>query len=275
MYDHFHWTRPSVRRNRLTAEYEPIQPFFLVALAQRANCKTFVDVGANIGAYSIFSTLVPSIQHIIAFEADPDTLLELRSNVRLNKMDHLIQVEGKAVSDATGTVSFAIIGHHSGANSVARTSIHDQSSFQRQVSVPATTLDACLPPDLPGPLCLKVDVEGHEAAVIEGGSKILGTQQALIQIECYDDAGRANAHRLERLGYRRLTAIGPDHYFANIGTLWDPAVAVAAYEQAASEFIAYGHRQTSPAMNLGSLRLEVGGSAGDMLRRIRKRLRGR
>lgn len=275
MYDRFHWTNPSAHRNRLTAEYEPIQPFLLMALAERAVCRTFVDVGANVGAYSLFATLMPSIEQVIAFEADPDTLTELRKNIRLNNLENVVRVEGKAVSDSAGTVSFAVIGRHSGANSIVSTSIHNRSSFKRQVSVEAVALDQCLPPDLSAPLCLKIDVEGHEPAVIKGATATLERREAIIQIECYGDSGQENARALEKLGYRLLTAIGPDHYLSNIKALTDVDVVIAAYKEAVERFIAYGHRMASPTLSLGSIRLEIGGTAGDLLRKIKRRLRPR
>src|SRR5687768_14085806 len=115
MYDRFRWTDVSARRNRLTMEYEPVQPFFLVALAENAGCGTFIDVGANIGAYTLFATLVPTIQRIVAFEAIPETARELRANLALNGLQPRVEVDERAVSSAPGTVSFGVVSKFSGA----------------------------------------------------------------------------------------------------------------------------------------------------------------
>jgi FkbM family methyltransferase len=270
MYDLFQWTRASARRNRLTMEYEPLQPFFLLALAQRAGCATFLDVGANIGAYSLFATRLSDVKRIIAFEPDPRTLAELKSNIALNDFDERIEVQAKAVSSKQGNLTFGVVGKLSGANSVIDTSIHDRADFNSEVTVETITLDQLFAQPSAHPLCIKVDVEGHEGEVVEGARTMLKTNRAVIQIEGYEqDRSR---QRLEKLGYIKLTHIGPDHYYSNLPTLNDPALVVEVYERASSDMIAFYHRNKPVRLELGEIAVQLTGKSAAAARNLKRRI---
>jgi FkbM family methyltransferase len=274
MYDRFRWTGISARRNLLTQEYEPVQPYVLAALAQRAGCRTFVDVGANVGAYSMFATLVPTIERVFAFEANPAAATELRANVRLNGLEQRIVVETKAVSRECGTVRFGMVSAFSGANSVVDTSIHDRSDFHRQVEVESVSLDRYFAEPPPGPLCVKIDVEGHEAEVIAGAERLLRSSGAVIQLEGYS-AEAESFRRLADLGFFKVTAVGPDHLVSNLQALRDPAEAIAAYEAAAQAMIDTNHRTKAVLVKRGDVGLQLTGRTAERARRLAKRLAGR
>lgn len=269
MYHRFRWTRVAARRNAILAEFEPFQPYFLMALAGKAQCRSFVDVGANIGAYSIFASRVPGLSRIIAFEANKSVVKELRANLALNHVE--AQVREAAVSDKKGKVEFGIVGRFAGNNAVLETSIHVHTMFRKVVSIDAVTLDDELT-DVAGPICMKVDVEGHEPTVVRGGEKTLRNNPTIIQIEDYRDE---ITPALEKLGYSRLTRIGPDCYFSNIASLKDPAVMVALYEQASDALIKASHEHKSITLQSGDLGLRISGKTYDRARRLVRRILGR
>jgi FkbM family methyltransferase len=272
MYDRFNWTSGSFRRNRLTEEYEPLQPFFFVALAKCAACRTFIDVGANIGAYSLFGTLVPTVDHVIAFEADYATVEELKRNVRLNNLEERIEVHLNAVSDMIGTLTFGSMGPLSGANSVVSTSIHHRTKFRARNTVDATTLDETFGAAALGPIAIKIDVEGHEAAVLDGGKSMLRTSPVIMQIECYEGDGEEIKGRLHDIGLKQVTAIGPDHYFTNIESLQVPSAIIETYERSAQDMISYYHRSKAATVEVGDFKLEVVGKSADLARRLKRLL---
>lgn len=275
MYDQFRWTNASARRNGVTLEYEPLQPFFLLALAESAGCRTFVDIGANIGVYGLFATLVPAMERVVACEANYDTAQELRKNVALNSLEDRIEVVEKAVSSSVGELSFGVVSKFSGANSVVDTTLHDQDGFHKKVTVEAVTLDLLFPQRLSSPVCIKIDVEGHEAQVVEGAADMLRANKAVLQLEGYDQADHGSTRKLEDLGYHRLTGIGPDHYFSNIEALCEPAAVVRVYEQALSRMIAYNHRNKSVALKRGDLSVQLTGKSASIARSVARRLVGR
>lgn len=256
-------------------EYEPVQPFFLCALARRADCRTFLDVGSNVGLYALFATLIPSIRHIVAFEANSDTARELRANLALNELGNRVEIDGRAVSDAPGTLTFGIVSKFSGANSVVDTSIHDRAAFRKQVSVEAITLDQLFGEQSGlDPLCLKIDVEGHEGQVIDGARATLRNHRAVIQLEGYEQVAVCEG-KLNDIGYSHLTHVGPDHYFTNVESLLDPATVVSVYEEAIAQLVAYNHRNKAILLKRGDFALQLTGKSADIARNLAKRWIGR
>ena len=275
MYDQFRWTNVSARRNGLTMEYEPLQPFFFVALAEAAGATTILDIGANIGAYTLFGSRASTVERVVAFEANPETFDELRANVALNALEDRITLENKAVSSNAGVVNFGVVSSFSGANSVVDTSIHDPGTFHKHLTVEAITLDQYFGSDPVRPMAIKIDVEGHEAEVIRGGRKMLRSQRAVIQLEGYENGIRSGITELEDLGYVRLTGIGPDHYFSNIEGLRHPARVVGIYEESVRQLIEYNHRNKAVMLKRGDFGLQLTGRAALVARDVAKRLIGK
>lgn len=122
---------------------------------------TVVDVGANIGYYAlIFRRLVGDSGRIIAFEPEPDNLVELRLNVERNRISN-IEVVPVAVGARAGTVHFA-----GGIN--GRVTAHDTHVVDVVSEVRMVALDEVLtaPVDV-----IKIDVEGYEGEVLSGASQ--------------------------------------------------------------------------------------------------------
>jgi FkbM family methyltransferase len=275
MYDQFRWTNLSARRNRLTMEYEPVQPFFLLALAEAAEARTFVDVGSNIGVYALFATLVPSVTNIVAFEPNAEAARELRANIALNRLGGRIEVDERAVSNGRGILTFGIVSRFSGANSVVDTSIHNRSNFHKELQVEAISLDDLFDKGAASPLCLKIDVEGHEAEVLEGARGSLRNSEAVIQIEEYDGVGNGGAGILDELGFSCVTAIGPDRYYSNMERFRDPAKVVKVYERALAQLIAYNHSDKAVLLKRGDFALQLTGKSATVARELAKRIAGK
>jgi FkbM family methyltransferase len=267
MLHRFEWSAASERRNAMTARYEPLQPFFLFAACEMIGCKTFIDVGALVGTYCIPATLVPGLERCIAFEANPEAAAEVRRNIERNAV--AVELRDVAVSDKPGTGTLAVVAPYSGANAILETSIHAADKAKERITVPKVTLDSLLP--LPSPIALKVDVEGHEPNVLAGAARLLTENRCLVQIEDYGTTGVGEI--LGKLGYERVTAMGPDHYYSNIPGL--PARALELYETAVAALIESNHAAAKlrpPMISRGDVTVQIGGRTGNLLRRWRGRL---
>lgn len=128
----------------------------------------FVDVGANIGSYSILAAATESI--VISVEPIPDTFEHLKNNIRLNSFDAKIEAHCVGLSNKKGSLKFS-----SKLDTVNHVVADDEDI--ESVVVPVTTLDLLLDgrcPDL-----LKIDVEGHEREVLLGALSTLNNPALL------------------------------------------------------------------------------------------------
>ena len=83
-------------------------PSFFLEILKTARCEILFDVGANIGFYSLISTLLPDIKKIHSFEAIDETYLEMKQNVVLNDLQDIIHMHNLAVSDTSKSISFVV-----------------------------------------------------------------------------------------------------------------------------------------------------------------------
>lgn len=124
----------------------------------------FVDVGANVGSYTLLASVVCGAR-VTCFEPIPETFERLMDNVRLNRLEHLVQPRNEGVGAQSGSLRF-ILDRNTMNRPVARGEV-----VSHALEVPVTTLDSVLADRVPE--MLKIDVEGYETAVIEGARKTL------------------------------------------------------------------------------------------------------
>jgi FkbM family methyltransferase len=132
-----------------------------------------MDVGANVGWFSLhFAAWVGASGRVIACEADPDVVEELRENCRLNGWQDVIDICNSAVADAAGTVTFTRSPpEHSGWGSLLA---QEGNRGGESIGVPAITLDSIIEArGIQEVDMLKIDVEGYEFAVLHGAADAL------------------------------------------------------------------------------------------------------
>jgi len=137
----------------------------------------FVDVGANVGSYTVLASAVCGARSI-AFEPAQPALSGLRGNIAANNVGDLVDVRVQAVCGKPGPRRFT-----SGQDSTNR--LVDADYRGAGEIVPSTTLDMALAGM--SPMLIKIDVEGAEAEVLQGAVQLLGsgTPQALIvEVSC-------------------------------------------------------------------------------------------
>jgi len=205
------WVRPgNVIADTLlaTGEYEPEMAVIIDAFVRSGF--SFVDVGANIGLHTLAAGFARANgpQRIVAFEPEPSTFELLTKNVASNALD-AIECHAMAVGSTDGRVSLHVSdGWNQGAHSL---SMREETT--RQVSVSIGRLDTFFvtgdhePKDM---FLVKIDVEGWEPGVLEGGPGWLSsaaTCAVLVEIfpEMLATSGRSPAditHALNRCGFR-------------------------------------------------------------------------
>ncbi|MCE9598362.1 MAG: FkbM family methyltransferase [Spirochaetia bacterium] len=133
----------------------------------------FLDVGANIGSYSVLAAGVLGCK-TVSLEPFTRSFASLERNIAVNRIGKLVSPRVVAASDRKGTLKLATtLG---AMNHVVPSS--DISS--ESVEVDADTLDNIVGDQIPA--LIKIDVEGFEQSVIMGARRTLRDprQQALL-----------------------------------------------------------------------------------------------
>ncbi len=138
------------------AEYEDMA-FALHFLRPR---DLFVDVGANIGAYSILAVAAGAT--VIAFEPVAQTATLCERNIRLNDFTSRVVLHRTAIGAASGAVTMT--NDLDAMNRVA-----EDSGIGERVLM--ETLDDVI--GRQNPALIKIDVEGYEHAVLRGAARTL------------------------------------------------------------------------------------------------------
>jgi FkbM family methyltransferase len=140
----------------------------------------FMDVGANIGIYSIAAAVrMAGRGTVYAFEPHKVNALTLMKNVQANALGRQITVLSCALSDKQGMIEF---NYHSLASASTASQLGHRrvagttADFDPVASetVYATTVDALIglgaitPPTL-----VKIDVDGNEVAILRGMAELL------------------------------------------------------------------------------------------------------
>jgi FkbM family methyltransferase len=124
----------------------------------------FVDVGANIGSFTVLAAGAVGARTLSA-EPLPRTFRDLQDNIVLNGIAALASAHRVGISDKAGTLRFRSDLDGQLAHVMA------EGETGESEEVPVTTLDAFCEGE--APRLLKIDVEGHELAVLKGGGRVL------------------------------------------------------------------------------------------------------
>lgn len=173
----------------MNGHYESSDIQRLVKLATEKKCSIFIDIGANIGVYTILVTKKLNIS-TYAFEPEPINYTSLMSNIYLNGLESRASIYNIALSDNVGKAPLYISTepkvfdnnkHNSGSNSL----IKNEERHDNYIEVEMKSLDKILSFTNHN-ILIKIDVEGYEYNVLKGMTHLLTTNNCLIQIEIFN-----------------------------------------------------------------------------------------
>ena len=163
--------------------------------------KVSIDIGASVGSYTVH--LLTHSRKCYAFEPRPDSAaylvdkLAARSNPRL-------RVEAVALSDHSGDAQLRVLVSDLGRSSIEKANPVESLGVVEVLTVPTRRLDDY---DAIEPVgCIKIDVEGHEDAVLRGARRILLRDHPSLIIEIEERHKRHSVSTvngfLAELGYQ-------------------------------------------------------------------------
>lgn len=125
----------------------------------------FVDIGANVGSYTILASAEIKANSI-SIEPVPSTYVNLKNNLLINDIQNRVQLLNIGLGSNIGNISFT--NSHDTMNHVA------VNGEEGTIEVKINTLDNIIKDQLP--ILLKIDVEGFETEVLKGAEKTLSSK---------------------------------------------------------------------------------------------------
>lgn len=141
--------------------------------AQISQYSRALDIGANIGIYTVF--LAARLNRVDAFEPEPQVLHRLKGNLELNGLNN-VTIHETCVGKTSGTVNFMPPPkNNQGVGQIAAES-------DEGIQLSCISIDDFLGEPLQEPCLIKMDIEGGEWLALQGGKLVLSQSKAPLSI---------------------------------------------------------------------------------------------
>lgn len=155
----------------------------------------FVDIGANVGAYTILASKVIKANSI-AFEPVPETANRLKDQIYLNRIENSVEVRNIGIGNENSLLYFT-------NNSDTTNKVNIKGEDVNTIQVEVKTLDSQV--SSVDPLFLKIDVEGFEHNVIQGAQTILSSDNLIALIIELNGSGEEFGHTNEEIHQKLIS----------------------------------------------------------------------
>jgi len=147
------------------------------------HCNKFLDIGANIGTYSIFFAKQGLTG--CAFEPSPENFQALKQNIDLNHLTEKVQLYELGLGDHHYIDEFSFDPINTGATHTSSV-VNPDAIEGKKEKVKIVTLDSLIHECQFDPekdkVLVKIDVEGMEINVIEGAKNFLQTFPEIVMV---------------------------------------------------------------------------------------------
>lgn len=161
---------------RRTGRFTPPEDAFTLAVLSllAARARTILDIGANTGRYThLFAEAAPPAATLHAFEPHPGARALLEANTG---RDPRVHIHDCALGEADAALTLAVPLDERGNPVTALARLGTAMADEQSLAVQVRTLDGLVAAGeltLDRPVLAKVDVEGHEGAVLAGARRLL------------------------------------------------------------------------------------------------------
>jgi FkbM family methyltransferase len=186
------------RKTYFIREYEKKRMDQLHLFSKKINSEIFIDIGANIGFYSILSS--DRFKHIYSFE--PNIENNKLNNIQilnfgLGEKEEVLLGNSNTKGKLFQTSGFAVSKNNKKGESVLIKKGDDVLKFKNKT------------------LAIKIDVEGFEFFVLNGLKNTLINNWCVLQIEIWEKNNEDVQRFLKLLNYEMMCSIDGDTYFSN------------------------------------------------------------
>lgn len=204
------------RRLIIKEPYEERQLRHFDTALKQNNFDMFIDVGANIGLYSLLAAKSERVARILSFEPDLRNNYQFRANILLNNFVNLIEVYDSGLSNETGSVEFLQQqGSSTGKSRIGKTAPSSTKNKDYQkTTIHITRFDDDFFHERQK-IYIKMDVEGHELNALEGMQNLLLGNSCLLQVEVFSENLATIEGFMAQQGYTKFQEMGDDRFFKN------------------------------------------------------------
>ena len=187
------------------------EPYTLEWIAEFGRDDVLVDIGANVGMYTILAARTRGVK-VFAFEPESQNYALLNRNILQNGLVDQVRAYCTGLTDETGFGDMYLSELRIGSSCHA---VGDQRNFKLEPfdtqlvqGCYFTTLDALVAEGVvPVPNHIKIDVDGFEYKVIEGAAKTLENPEVrslMVEVNTNLAEHRDLVTRLNNLGFNAL-----------------------------------------------------------------------
>ena len=161
-----------LRRIAVSGVYEPDVSAALVANADR----DFIDIGANVGFFSIHLAMQTGSGKVLSIEPNPRAYAYLERNIAQNEVAGRVEVVRRAVASESAELELVAFEGREEYSSIS-SNVHPsvQGLEATRYKVQAEPLDLILKDRSIEPGLIKIDAEGAELQVLQGMEKTITT----------------------------------------------------------------------------------------------------
>jgi FkbM family methyltransferase len=178
----------------------------MIEVCRRLRPAVFIDIGANFGLYTCILGRQGLVPRLVAIEPDRKNLIHLRMHLQINDPGGAVEVHECAAGARTGE---ALLTPSSGRNcGLSHIAVAGGAGYRVRMAA----IDEIV--SLEGqPICVKIDVEGFELAVLAGMGQLFRRNHGYAQIEVLGDDDAAVIGRMAEFGWGYVGRIDEDSLF--------------------------------------------------------------
>jgi FkbM family methyltransferase len=193
---------------RVDTIYEK-EPCTLAWIAGFDRADVLVDIGANVGMYTIWAAATRGVK-VFAFEPEAQNYALLNRNILFNRLQQLVKAYCIGLSDKAGLTDLYMADVTAGGSCHALGEAVDYKYEPLPVAFAQGCMAARLDDlveagQIPTPTHIKIDVDGIEPKVVAGARKTLeneAVRSALIELNLNLADHRELVRELDGLGFR-------------------------------------------------------------------------
>lgn len=157
--------------------YEPYQSDLLVSLGKIS--EHFLDIGSNMGFYSLALATENTSLIVDAFEPQPAVFSKLQRNVEINLLDNRVRTHNIGLGKEVGTLKM-FVPRFTGSGGASFQNLHEDEGEATEINVNVEILDQVIATKID---LIKIDVEGFELNVLHGAKSLVSEMKPTIVVE--------------------------------------------------------------------------------------------